>query len=183
MRKTLAAAGLLLVIAIPAAAIANPPRDNANGPHKDYVSGTANVPLPTPLGTIPAVVSHNGTTAPNGHSGDQATGTWTTDFPVTPFGPVHLAGDILCINATRGATNGADWRGVVTASNTPLAPVGAGVFTRDEDPPGGTGDSSTPDRTIGFLTSPPGPNPVCPSVPLPTNQITAGDITVHDGGF
>jgi hypothetical protein len=183
MRRILAASGLLLALAIPAVSIANPPRDNANGPHKDYISGTANVPLPTPLGTFPAIVSQNGTTEPNGHSGDQATGTWTTDFLGTPLGDIHLAGNILCINAIRGAENGADWRGVVTSSNTPLAPVGLGILSRTVDPPGGAGDSDLPDRNIGFLTAPPGPHPTCPSVILATNQITGGDLTVHDGGF
>jgi hypothetical protein len=182
MKRILAGVGLLLALAIPAAALGNPARDNKNGPHKDYISGTAGVPLPTPLGTIGAITSSNGTTEPNGHSGDQATGTWSTDFPVTILGPVHLEGIILCINATRGVENAADWRGVVTASNTPLAPPGAGILARNVDNGSGPPDDP-PDRNVGILTAPPGPNPVCPTTPLATNAITSGDLVVHDGGF
>ena len=180
--RILAGAGLLLALAIPAAALANPSRDNKNGPHKDYISGSANVPLPTPLGTFPAVVANNGTTEPNGHSGDQATGTWSTDFPATPLGPVHLEGIILCINAFPSTENGANWRGVITASNTALAPPGLGILSRNVDNGSGPPDDP-PDRTVGFLTAPPGPNPTCPTTPITTNPITAGDLVVHDGGF
>jgi hypothetical protein len=183
MRKILAGAGLLLVMVIPAAALANPARDNKNGPHKDYISGTVNVPLPTPLGTFAAVSSSNGTTEPNGHSGDQATGTWSTDFPSSPLGPVHIGGNILCINATRGVENAADWRGVITETNVPaFAPIGAGVLARNVDNGSGPPDDP-PDRTVGFVTPPPGPNPVCPNTFITTNPITSGDLVVHDGGF
>jgi hypothetical protein len=182
MKKVLAGAGLLLAFVLPAVAIANPPHDNKNGPHKDYISGEGDVALPTPLGTFPAHVSSDGTTKPNGHSGDQATGTWTTDFFNSPVGDVHLAGNILCINAVRAAENGADWRGVITSSNTPLAPVGAGIISRNVDNGDGPPDDP-PDRNIGFLTPPPGPNPVCPTTVFSTNPITSGNLVVHDGGF
>jgi len=182
MKKTLAGVGILIAFLLPAVALANPPRDNKNGPHKDYVSGTVQVFLPTPLGSMLATSSRNGTTEPNGHSGDQATGTWSTDFFGTILGDIHLEGLILCINATRGAENGADWRGVVTGSNTPLAPVGAGVQTRDVDNGDGPPDDP-PDRTVGFLTPPPGPNPTCPTTGLTTNPIVSGNLVVHDGGF
>ena len=85
MRKLILGLGIIAAVAIPAGAMANPPHNNDNGPHKDYISGTATVNLPTPLGTFAAQVSSNGTTEPNGHSGDQATGTWQTDFFGTPL--------------------------------------------------------------------------------------------------
>src|SRR5436189_3647905 len=108
MRKLILGLGIIAAVAIPAGAMANPPHNNDNGPHKDYISGTATVNLPTPLGTFAAQVSSNGTTEPNGHSGDQATGTWQTDFFGTPLGDIHLAGDILCINAQSTPENAAD---------------------------------------------------------------------------
>jgi hypothetical protein len=186
MKKLLLGVGVLAALMIPALATANPPHNNDNGPHKDYISGSATVNLPTPLGTFPAEVSSNGTTEPNGHSGDQATGTWTTDFFGTPLGDIHLSGVILCINAQRTPENAADWRGVITASNTPLAPPGAGILSRNVDNGSGVGNDGTNpgdpvDRNIGFLTSPPGPNPTCPSVVLPTNPILSGNLVVHDG--
>jgi hypothetical protein len=182
MKKLFAGAAVLVAFLLPAMALANPPRDNKNGPHKDYISGAATLPLPTPLGTMPATINDNGTTEPNGHSGDQATGTWSTDFFGTILGDIHLAGDILCINAIRGVENAADWRGVVTESNTPLAPVGAGIMSRTVDNGSGPPDDP-PDRNVGFLTPPPGPNPSCPATGLTTNPITTGDLVVHDGGF
>jgi hypothetical protein len=185
MKKLLAGLGLLIALVVPALALANPPQDNKNGPHKDYISGTATGPLPTPFGTFNSVSTANGTTEPNGHSGDVATGTWATDLLGTPLGDVHLAGDILCINATRGAENGANWIGVITSSNTFVAPVGYGILARWVDN-GGGGDNpgdNTPDRNIGFVTGPPGPAPTCPSTVFPSNAITSGDLVVHDGGF
>ena len=182
MRKALAGVGVLVAFMLPAIALANPPHDNKNGPHKDYISGAGSVDLPTPLGTFPAAVTSNGTTEPNGHSGDQAQGTWTTDFFGTPIGDIHLAGIILCINATRGAENAANWRGVVTSSNTPLAPVGAGITSRNVDNGDGPPDDP-PDRNVGFLTPPPGPNPACPSTAFSTNPLNSGNLVVHDGGF
>jgi hypothetical protein len=182
MKRFMVAAGLLIAFAIPAVAFGNPPHDNKNGPHKDYISGAADVPLPTPLGTVPAHITSDGTTKPNGHSGDQATGTWSTDFFGTAIGDVHLAGTILCINAVRAAENGANWRGVITSSNTTLAPVGFGVLSRNVDNGDGPPDDP-PDRNIGVLTAPPGPHPTCPGTPMPTNAITSGNLVVHDGGF
>ena len=171
-------------------AIANPQRDNSNGPHKDYIWGAATVPLPTPLGTLSANIAADATTAPNGHDG--VSGTFSTAFPATPIGPVSFSGTVVCLNAQRnvGTTNdgepigssAANWRGIVTQSNTAAVPIGAGVLARTVDNGDGPPEDP-PDTNIGFLTPPPGPNPTCPQTPFTGNAITSGDLGVHDGGF
>jgi hypothetical protein len=190
MRKVLIAAvlSLLAMALVPSLALANPQRDNKNGPHKDYIWGAATVGLPTPFGTIGANVTGDGSTAPNGHEG--VSGTWTTDFPTSPIGPVHLEGIIVCLNAVRltgtqngnGGSSSANWRGIITGSNTALAPPGFGVLSRTVDNGDGP-PNDPPDQNVGFLTPPPGPNPTCPPVPIATSPITAGNLGVHDGGF
>ena len=182
---SLVAVGLLSGLAI-----ANPQRDNSNGPHKDYIWGAATVPLPTPLGTFSANVAADATTAPNGHEG--VTGTFSTGFPATPIGPISFSGVVVCLNTERlvGTTNdgepvgssAATWRGVVTQSSTVAVPVGAGVLARTVDNGDGPPEDP-PDTNVGFLTSPPGPHPTCPQSTIPGNPITSGDLGVHDGGF
>lgn len=187
MRKLLIGLALCALASalVPGLASANPQRDNSNGPHKDYMWGSASLPLPTPLGTFQANVSADGTTAPNGHDG--VTGTFTTEFPVTPIGPVAFDGIVTCINAVRltGETNGnggssaVNYRGVITHSNTAAAPPGANIIARTVDNGSGPPDDP-PDTNVGFLT-PPGTG--CPSVPFAGNPLTSGDLGVHDGGF
>jgi len=187
MRKLLIGLALcaLATALVPGLASANPQRDNSNGPHKDYMWGAATLPLPTPLGTFSANITADGTTAPNGHDG--VSGTFSTEFPSTPIGPVNFSGTVTCINAVRltGTTNGnggssaVNWRGVITQSSTPAAPVGANVIARTVDNGDGP-PNDPPDRNVGFL-APPGTG--CPSVPFATNPITSGDLGVHDGGF
>ena len=187
MRKLLIGLALcaLATALVPGLASANPQRDNSNGPHKDYMWGAATLPLPTPLGTFSANVTADGSTAPNGHDG--VSGTFSTEFPSTPIGPVNFSGQITCINAVRltGTTNGnggstaANWRGVITQSSTPAAPVGANVIARTVDNGDGP-PNDPPDQNVGFL-APPGSG--CPSVPFATNPIVSGDLGVHDGGF
>ena len=192
MRKTLMGFVLMLFAAvlIPGLALANPQQDNSNGPHKDYMWGAASVPLPTPFGSFSANITADGTTAPEGHAG--VSGTFSTDFPATPIGPVSFSGNIVCINATRltgtqngnGGSSAANWRGVVTQSSTPAVPLGAGVLARTVDNGGGPANGDIPDTNIGFLTSPPGPTPTCPTTFAPLGApITSGDLGVHDGGF
>jgi hypothetical protein len=188
MRKLLTGLVLLLLAAalIPSLALANPQRDNSNGPHKDYLWGTGTVGLPTPFGTISANVGADATTAPNGHDG--VSGTFFTDFPVTPLGPISFSGDVTCINAVRltgerngenGGSSAANWAGTVTQSNTGLVPPGAGVLARTVDNGDGPPDDP-PDRNVGFLVPPKSP---CPQAPFATAPITAGDLGVHDGGY
>jgi hypothetical protein len=178
---------LLAAVAVPTLALANPQEDNSNGPHKDYMWGTASVPLPTPFGNISANVGADGTTAPNGHAG--VSGTFFTSFPATPIGPVSFSGDITCINAVRltgtengdnGGSSSANWSGIVTASSTSLVPIGAGVLARTVDN-GEVADGDPPDTNIGFLTAP--GTPCFPAIPFAGQPITAGDLGVHDGGF
>src|SRR2546422_11496202 len=108
MRKTLMGLVLMLVAAvlIPGLALANPQRDNSNGPHKDYMWGAATVPLPTPFpGCCVANITADGTTDPEGHASTpgqpNVSGTFSTDFPSTPIVPVSFSGNIACINTTR----------------------------------------------------------------------------------
>jgi hypothetical protein len=178
---------LLAAVAVPTLALANPQEDNSNGPHKDYMWGTATVPLPTPFGAISANVGADGTTAPNGHEG--VTGTFFTDFPSTPIGPVSFSGVITCINATRltgtengdnGGSTAATYAGIITQTSTPLAPVGAGILAKTVDN-GEMADGDPPDRNVGFLV-PPG-TPCNPGIASTGAPITAGDLGVHDGGF
>jgi hypothetical protein len=189
MRKLLTGLVLMLLAAalVPSLAVANPQRDNSNGPHKDYLWGTATVGLPTPFGTISANVGSDGTTAPNGHDG--VTGTFFTDFPATPIGPVSFSGVITCINAERtsGTQNGvnggssrATYAGIITQSSTALAPPGAGILAKTVDNGSGPPDDP-PDTNVGFLV-PPG-TPCNPGSPASGSPITAGDLGVHDGGF
>jgi hypothetical protein len=73
----------------------------------------------------------------------------------------------------------ANFRGVITRSNSALAPVGLGVFGRVIDL-GEPGSDDTPDSAASFLTPPPGPFPTCPDTPFTTTPIEQGNFIVHD---
>ena len=187
MRKLLVSLIALLAIALmPGAASAT--HSNGPGPDKDFISGSGKGPLPTILGTFPAHYEANGqsTTAVGG----AATGHFFTvvcpseDLNQPPCNnplvqglvPAALSGDVLCVTATG---TGAVWRGVITQSNTPFAPVGFGVIGFWID--NGEGANDPPDTQFGQTTPPPGPNPACPSGVVVGGPNLQGNLVVHDG--
>jgi hypothetical protein len=176
MRKVLVSLIALLAIAL-MPGVASATHSNGQGPAFDFVSGSGKGPLPTPFGTFPA---HYEANAQADASGGPATGTWFTDiFPTGAFaslGTVSISGDVLCLNAN---VHKAIWRGVITSSNTALAPAGLGVISEWID--NGEGANDQPDQQVGMLTSPPGPNPTCPNISLPTGPNLQGNLVVHDG--
>jgi hypothetical protein len=188
MRKVLV--GLLALLAVALfPGVASATHSNGTGPDKDFISGAGKGPLPTPFGTFPAHYEANGQATASG--GAPATGSWftvicpanevnqppcSTNPLVASIAPVTISGDLVCVNAVG---NGANWRGVITDSSTPLAPVGAGVLSRWVD--NGEGANDPPDQQVGFLTPPPGPNPTCPPVAFSTGPNLQGNLVVHDG--
>ena len=95
-------------------------------------------------------------------------------FDVPLINDVKLSGSVVCV-VTVG--NSAWWRGVIEKSDSPLLPVGFGVFARIID--NGQGDKDPPDAASVFLTPP--PTPTCPVVPFATSPATAGNMRVFDG--
>jgi hypothetical protein len=175
MRKLLVSLIALLAIAL-VPSVASATHSNGPGPDKDYVAGSGKGPLATPLGTFPSQYHAN---AQSDAVGGAADGHWFTNiFPTGPFaslGTVTIGGTVLCVSA---AGNDATWRGVIEQSNSGLAPPGAGVITRWVD----NGEGNDPDDSqIGFLTSPPGPNPSCPQTTFDTLPNLQGNLVVHDG--
>ena len=177
MRKVLVSLIALLAIAL-MPGVASATHSNGPGPDKDFVAGAGKGPLLTPLGTFPAHYHANGQSDAGG-GGSPAQGTWFTDiFPTGVFaslGTVSISGPVLCVAANG---NDATWRGVITDSNTGLAPPGAGIISRWVD--NGQGNDP-PDGQIGFLTTPPGPNPSCPPTTFTTLPNLQGNLVVHDG--
>jgi hypothetical protein len=146
--------------------------NNGQGPDKDFVNGTVKGPLGTPLGTFPSQTHINAQSdSPTGASGR---GTFWTNIFDTPFGTVTIRGDIVCLNAFGNVDLN---RGVITESNTGLAPVGFGVIGSQID--NGEGSKDPPDQNFGALTGPPPTS--CPPLTISGPPMTQGNITVHDG--
>jgi hypothetical protein len=157
---------IMALLALPATAGA--------GPSLDSVTGSSKVPVFTPFGFLPGHLHVNGTSDPNGAN---PRGHFFTDIDGTSigFGIIEFEGNITCMS-TSGNTNNNG--GVVTASNSPLVPVGSGVVARVVD--NGQGSTATgPDETAGAqLRSPPS---ICPVGPfIPTEPIDSGNYVVKD---
>jgi hypothetical protein len=161
----LSLAAIVAVLALPATAAA--------GPSKDTVTGSSKVGVFTPFGILPGHLHVNGLSDPNGAN---PRGHFFTDIDATSigFGIVEFEGNVTCM-FTSGNTNNNG--GVVTASNSPLVPVGSGVLARVVD--NGQGTTATgPDETTGVQTGP--PPSTCSVFPFPTAPIDSGNYTVHD---
>jgi len=197
MRKLLGVlvVSLFAAAVVPSMALAT--HSNGQGPGKDFISGAAKGPVPTPCGTPIAHFHANGQSI----LGDgAATGQFFTDIDFTTlpagnclgFTEATFDGDVTCVHATSptGASpgfpeNAANWGGVINnvvlnPGNVPgipglLAP-GMGVLSRHVDN-GEPGRGS--DRAVGFPT--PVPPLSCPVTPFTTSPIVQGNLIVHDG--
>ena len=178
MRRLLTSLALAIVALGAVAGTATATHSNGEGPDKDFVTGTAQLLLETSFGTFPAQLHINAQTGPQGQGGTQ--GMWYTRI-FAPFGEEDLSGDTLCMNADGNASTD---RGVINQSSGPITiPLGFGVigFHTDNGEPG-HGDGNPPDTTSGFLTPPPGPNPICPSgIDTGADPVLQGNYVVHDG--
>jgi hypothetical protein len=197
MKKLLGVFVLALLTAalVPTSALAT--HSNGQGPGKDFISGAARGPVPTPCGTPIAHFHTNGQSV----LGDgAATGHFWTDIDFTTlpagnclgFTSASFDGDVTCVHATSptGASpgfpeNAANWGGVI--NNVILQPgdvpgipgllfAGMGILSRHVDN-GSPGKGS--DRAVGFPT--PTPPLSCPVIPFTTSPIIQGNLVVHDG--
>jgi hypothetical protein len=184
MRKLLGSLFLSLIVAALVPTLAAGTHSNGEGPDKDFVSGAAKGTLPTPCPSIPGLGQNrpahfeaNGwSTSPTGFP---AQGHFFTTVFSGPscVGTVHFDGDIICVNAALiSGNNGANWRGRVTNSDTPLVPPGANVIARHVD--NGEGANDPEDQSVGFPTS---PGQTCPSIQFTSAPISQGNLVVHDG--
>jgi hypothetical protein len=160
---------IVAVLALPAIA-------GAAGPSQDTLAGAAKYQTTIPgLGTLlfPAHEQVNATSDPNGAN---ARGHFFAVIDVTAvgLGVIEVEGNITCLNVSG---NTAIDGGVVTASNSPLVPVGAPTHGKTVD--NGQGSTATaPDEHFGFLGQL--PPTVCNVFPFSTLPIDQGNYTVHD---
>lgn len=196
MRRSLAVLGFSLVAVLAMPNIAWGTHSNGQGPNKDFLSGSAKGPVPTPCGTFPAHFHTNGqSTDPVTNA---ATGHFWTVIDFSSAGPTgclgfqtaEFSGDVICVNSylgPPGEQNSGNWRGVVNEvslnpGNVPgvpgvLAP-GNTIFSRHVDN-GSPGKDS--DRAFGFPTTAGFAGGGCPPLNLSTIPIAQGNLLVHDG--
>lgn len=197
MRKLLGVVVLSFLVAALLPMSASATHSNGQGPGKDFISGSARGPVPTPCGTPIAHFHANGQSV-LGDGG--ATGQFFTDIDFTTlpagnclgFTSATFDGDVTCVHATSpsGASpgfpeNAANWGGAINnvllqPGNVPgipglLAP-GMGILSRHVDN-GSPGKGS--DRAVGFPT--PVPPLSCPVIPFTSSPIIQGNLIVHDG--
>jgi hypothetical protein len=99
-------------------------------------------------------------------------------FSITvPSASVSAAGTVRCVTAV---SHDAWLKGVITSSNSPLAPAGFGISARVKDGNAVTISPPGLDAAAVFITPPPGPAPTCPLIPFATSPITSGFVIVHD---
>jgi hypothetical protein len=93
-----------------------------------------------------------------------------------PLGEIDVEGEVLCL-VVSGET--AVYQSVITASSSPLIPVGFGAFSVVVD--NGQGANDPPDQAGAVLTAPPGPTPACAPVPfIPLLPVDQGNFVVQD---
>ena len=173
------AIGALVAVAagtVPAAAEAS--HSEGAGPQDDFVVGSIRGPLVTPFGVFPAENHVNaraiGPEVPG--LGAPAKG-WFWARVEFPLGPAEFRGRVRCINVVG---NQSVTRGVVTESEGPGLPVGAGTIARQVD--NGEGAGAPPDEFVGVPAAPPSGGSDCPLAPLPTAPVEQGNLVVHDAG-
>jgi hypothetical protein len=189
------ALSLLAIAVVPGSALAT--HSGGLGPGKDFETGAAEGPVPSPCGS-PIAQFHSSGQSVTGDTPATGHFFFDIDFTTLPAGnclgftSAQFDGDVTCVRATSPAgsspgfpENAANWGGVINnvllqPGNLPGIPgllfPGMGVLARhvDNGEPG-----KGLDRAVSFAT--PSPPSSCPPVPFTTTPITQGNLVVHDG--
>jgi hypothetical protein len=195
---SLLAAALLPTSALATHDFATSQANPQGSPFEDYIdnNGWVDGTFPTPCGNLPAKFKAKAYTS------SFFPGTFDVDItfstPCLGFNSVKYKGDVTCLNATGyptspGINNSANWSGVINnvkfqPGNVPGIPgvlfPGMGVVGRWVDNWDFPAFPATPDPDRAIVFTTPGPLPCnhpLLSIPFTTNQITNGDLVVHDG--